>query len=75
MIPITKDVMEKADGWIYGHKLYASIKWPPVLSLSHHDYIATGKQGITAEGIPSAEYEGDKGERIWLLADGRVRPE
>lgn len=54
-------------------RFLVQIEWPQMVAHGDGHYLKTGKEGIRRnDGTPSAEYEADKGRRLWLGLDGEI---
>jgi hypothetical protein len=57
----------------YVCQFHVQINWPRSVIHDNQRYYTTGKDGLRrSDGMPSAEYEADKGRRLWLGLDGVV---
>jgi hypothetical protein len=57
----------------YPCQFHLQIAWPQMLGHGDRRFSQTGKEGTRrSDGMPSAEYQADKGRRVWLGLDGKV---
>ncbi len=54
-------------------QFHVQIGWPQMVVHGDGHYYTTGKEGIRrSDGCPTAEYEANKGRRLWLGLDGKI---
>ena len=79
MIAIRADAVRHYLDWIasgrtkYVCQFHVEIHWPKSITRKGSCFYKTGKEGIRRiDGVPSAEYSADRGQRLWLGLDGKV---
>ena len=69
--PVLKQI--NAGNVRYLCQFHIQVEWPQMVVHGNGHYLKTGKEGIRRnDGTPSAEYEADKGRRLWLGLDGTI---
>ncbi len=57
----------------YVCRFHVQVEWPQMIIHGDGHYYKTSKEGIRRkDGLPTAEYQGSKGRRLWLGLDGKI---
>ncbi len=76
MITVQQVVLKDSDKWVYPFQVGVKMKWPVNIEHEGSIYWFTQKEGIgMKDGVPSAEYQNDTHNRVWLNALGQMIPE